>query len=590
MDKPQDHEESNPELDLNRRQFLGGVGGVTATLAGGLTGISALSGLTSEEGVAEAALIGPLSPADRASEAKAIRKEAADAEKALGVPATPTNGDEETYTNFIGNYHKCLPHDSITGLVDPAAYNALTGAIQMGTFAAFDAVPLGVPNQNRLLNPLGANAFGMAGPDAQAVGTPAPPSVASAALAADAAEVYWMALARDVSFADYGTSSVIADACADLNNLPGYAGPKDPSTNLVTPQVLFRMNSPGVLDGPMVSQFLLRNWVFDASTITPFVITSLPGEDYMTQWNEWLAIQNGAFAVGGLNPILDGTLRLPRNARDVGMVSAFDRVYTIYLRAAHILQNFCNFSTGANCDLAHPYRNTTKQAGFTTFGLAWLFENLASVGRSEQNTWWSKWNVHRFVRPEEYGGLVQSNLADGASHPIHSDLTSVSTVLPRIFAANAARNAARGLSGGGTYLLSQGLRSGCPAHPSFPAGHAFSAGACVTFLKAFVLETRMWTGVLPTVKPNADGTATVPYVVGVDGPALTLVGELNKLAHNLTYGRSMIGIHFRADNDAGLLQGEEVAIRTLREQMATYPEPFTGFTLTKFDGTTIVIS
>ena len=88
------------------------------------------------------------------------------------------------------------------------------------------------------------------------------------------------------------------------------------------------------------------------------------------------------------------------------------------------------------------------------------------------------------------------------------------------------------------------------------------------------------------MQPRRDGTAVVPYRVGIDGPPLTIQGELNKLAHNLSLGRDMSGVHWRADDIEGNRQGEEVAIRILREARATYPESFAGFALTKFDGTT----
>lgn len=392
-----------------------------------------------------------------------------------------------------------------------------------------------------------------------------------------------MALTRDIPFPNYPTDPTIADACADLSNLPGYKGPKD--GGVVTPQVLFRWQAPGVLDGPMTSQFLLRNWVFDGVTVTGRVNTAAVGGDFMTEWNEFLAVQNGGG--GNATPPLDAVLRFPRSGRDLAMVAAFDKIYTAYLKACHILLQFpVNFATGAFLDAAWPYKPGGKMAGFGTFGLAWLIENVASVGKGERHTWYQKWNVHRTVRPEAYGGLVHKAVAEGFSLPIHSDLTDVSTVLPRVFAANQARNAARGLGAVGTYLLSQHLRLGCPTHPSYPAGHAFSAGACVTFLKAVVDEAAILPG---PVKPSADGTTTSAYVVGVDGPALTVGGELNKLAHNLSFGRDMSGIHWRSDDVAGLRQGEEVAIRYLREQKATYAEPFTGFSLTKFDGTTIII-
>ena len=57
------------------------------------------------------------------------------------------------------------------------------------------------------------------------------------------------------------------------------------------------------------------------------------------------------------------------------------------------------------------------------------------------------------------------------------------------------------------------------------------------------------------MKASRDGLATEPYQVGVDGPALTLGGELNKLAHNLSFGRDMSGVHWRADDVQGNLQG-----------------------------------
>lgn len=61
-------------------------------------------------------------------------------------------------------------------------------------------------------------------------------------------------------------------------------------------------------------------------------------------------------------------------------------------------------------------------------------------------------------------------------------------------------------------------------------------------------------------------------MAGVDGPPLTLGGELNKLAHNLSIGRDMSGVPWRADDVEGNRQGEEVAIRLLREEKKGMPE------------------
>jgi hypothetical protein len=214
---------------------------------------------------------------------------------------------------------------------------------------------------------------------------------------------------------------------------------------------------------------------------------------------------------------------------------------------------------------------------------------LGLVGRAhqaERHTWYNKWQVHRFLRPEVFAGRVHNVKTGAASYPVHPRLLG-SPVLDRIFTYNQMVNGRRGLGGGtGTFLLPILFPQGSPTHPSFPAGHAFSAGACVTVLKAWFREDFL---IPDPMKPKRDGSGLEPYVVGRDGPPLTLGGELNKLAHNLSMGRDMSGVHWRADDVQGNREGEEVAIRLLREARATYPESFDGFTLTKFDGTTVTV-
>jgi len=123
---------------------------------------------------------------------------------------------------------------------------------------------------------------------------------------------------------------------------------------------------------------------------------------------------------------------------------------------------------------------------------------------------------------------------------------------------------------------------GCPTHPAYGAGHATVAGACVTMLKAFFDESF----VLPeTVVPTDDGLALATF----QGPALTVGGELNKLAYNVANGRNIAGVHWRSDATESLKLGEEVAIRFMREEKSCFNETFTGFSLTKFDGTTITV-
>ena len=90
------------------------------------------------------------------------------------------------------------------------------------------------------------------------------------------------------------------------------------------------------------------------------------------------------------------------------------------------------------------------------------------------------------------------------------------------------------------------------------------------------------------MQPNADGTALVPYD-GDDAGQLTIGGELNKIASNVALGRNIACVHWRSDATESLKLGEEVAIRLLREQKGTYNEAFSGFKLTKFDGSPVVV-
>ncbi len=123
---------------------------------------------------------------------------------------------------------------------------------------------------------------------------------------------------------------------------------------------------------------------------------------------------------------------------------------------------------------------------------------------------------------------------------------------------------------------------GCPTHPSYPAGHAAIAGACVTVLKAFFNESF----VLPQpVAASPDGLSLLPY----KGTNLTVGGELNKLASNIFLGRNTAGVHWRSDGIEGLTLGEAVAVGILRDLRATYSESFGGSKLTAFDGSTLVV-
>jgi hypothetical protein len=140
-------------------------------------------------------------------------------------------------------------------------------------------------------------------------------------------------------------------------------------------------------------------------------------------------------------------------------------------------------------------------------------------------------------------------------------------VLPAIFAQH------------GSHLLPMPFPEGSPMHPSYGAGHATVAGACVTILKAFFDETCK----LPfAFRANpADNGATLEHLPVFDD-TLTVGGELNKICSNISNGRDMAGVHYFTDYIESNRLGEKIACGILEEQAVCYPEDF-SMTFTSFD-------
>lgn len=205
-----------------------------------------------------------------------------------------------------------------------------------------------------------------------------------------------------------------------------------------------------------------------------------------------------------------------------------------------------------------------------TFGNVDLQVRVAKAAQyALDHAWYQKWLVHRRLRPEAFGGRIHNVKTAATNYPIN----------PEILASDALT---RTFSRFGTYLLPQAFPEGAPNHPAYPSGHAVYIGAEVTMLKAFLKEDF----VIPNPQvASADGLTLQPY----SGATLTVGNELNKLAWNVALGRNFGGVHYRSDAREGILLGEQVAIRLMQDLKTLYTEPFGGFALTKFDGTTITI-
>src|SRR5215213_6210517 len=549
-------------LPPTRRTFLTRVG--AATIAAGVIGVEPL--LQTERSQAHAAD----GSNQRANDCAKLRRDAAMA-GLQGTPQNlqhPNNEDENLYPNKIGNYSKGLPHND-DGTVVLSAYNALVNALHTGRPVDFDAIPLG--GTRGFTNPQSGLAFDMQGPDAHALVQAPAPAFASREQAAEISENYWMALLRDVPYSQYSTNPIANAAAADLTLYGSdFTGPK--SGGAVTTATLFRGLTPGDRVGPHLSQFFYQDCNFGANKVEQKITTTVPGVNYMTDFATWLAVQRG-IAQGP--DAFDPVPRYMRNGRDVGQWVHIDVLFQAYFQAFLILAG-----AGAPFDDANPYNNNPTQIGFGTFGEPHLATLLCEVStRALKAVWYQKWFVHRRLRPEAMAERVHRTLFAGAGYPVHTEILN---------SFNDA-NRLKGFMSAGNALLPMAFPEGSPTHPAYGAGHATVAGACVTILKAWFNETTRLIDIgLDPVQPTADGLSLVPYT-GADAGDLTVGGELNKTASNVALGRNTAGVHWRSDATESMKLGEAIAIGILKDQRSCYNEVFNGFSLTKFDGTTIVV-
>ena len=455
------------------------------------------------------------------------------------------------------------------GQVNLSSFDSLTRALTYKNTNYFEEIKLG--GSRKLVNPQAGLCYDLEGIDSHASFIVKPPSFSSDEMSGEIVENYWMALCRDVNFLDYSTNLTITRAITDLNNRIVFKGPKN--NNLVTVGTIFRGVTPGELIGPYISQFFYLPIPFGPQQINQKMKTYTPNINFMTSYSNWYRIQNGDNPIE--NPVYDPVLRYIRNGRDLSQWVHMDVLYEAYFNAMLILMTVpseASQNVGIGCPLnpTNPYINSITQEGFATFGGPHISTLVTEVAnRALKHTWYQKWFVHLKARPEAVGGCIHLNKIGSANFPISSDLQT-STVFQEVFNLY------------GTYLLPMAFAEGSPLHPSYPAGHATVAGACITILKAFFDENY----VIPNPKvPSSDGLSLVDYI----GDPLTVGHELNKICSNVSLGRNHAGVHYRSDATESQKMGEDFAISVLRDQKYIYSENFIGWKFTKFDGTLVEI-
>jgi len=508
-----------------------------------------------------------------------IRLSAAIAQAQVPIPSHQTNGDQQRYPDGSATYTKVVLQDSI-GLVNPTAYKSFTTALASGKPSDFENILIG---GTRTLNgPQGGLAFTLEGTDSHQFGSspsphnqetevvvPPPPAFSSPAWGTELTELYWCSLLRDTAFTDYTTSPVAAAACAELTSMPTYAGPRARSGQ-VTPQLLFRGYFPGETLGPYISQLMITPSVFGALPMTNQFITYQAGLDYMLDPVSFLQVQNGIDT--GQRDQTDPTVRFLHNGRGLAAFTHVDVLYQAYFIAFLVMNTL-----GVPLNPGNPYTTSRTQNGFDTLGGPDIAATIGEVAARVLDTvWYQKWFVHLRPRPESSGGIVyltKTNQLGTVQVRLNNNVLN-SQALKASYEAN------------NSWFLSQPFPEGSPAHPAYPTGHGTCAGACITILKFFFDGNY----VIPNpLVPTPDGLSVNPYT-GSDAGSLTINGELNKLAHNISFGHGIHGgIHWRSDTDYSILLGEAFAISFLQDKIRVYNERLTVH-LTKLDGSIATIS
>lgn len=442
------------------------------------------------------------------------------------------------------------------------------------------------------------------------------------------------------------TNSHITGSIGRLNSLDAMGDQREQRPRKVNGdgdldrQTVFRGSSPGVEVGPYLSQFLLLGnegngnsgsaaeglITYGTLQVDQKVPIATPGADYMVTMPTYVAVQRGlrpageTYVPGSASPA--GTPRPARRfiktPRDLATYVHYDALYEAYLNAGLILLGmeapfdpaFDQLSGGgAGSNNGVTRRNAS---GFALYGGPHILTLVTEVAtRALKAVRFQKFNNHLRLRPEALAARIElerlrstGSLSTAAAQSIPAALTADIAGFSQALINNGTLGAISSGPGAGTHFLPMAFPEGSPMHPAYGAGHATVAGACVTILKAFfdtssilvkrpnhsAVFKRWEAGDRPIayrapVNDSADLLDdSIPPVPSNPEQFLTLEGELNKLAANISIGRDMAGVHFFSDYYDSLRMGEEIALGILEEQALTYStDPFV-LSVPTFDG------
>jgi hypothetical protein len=380
------------------------------------------------------------------------------------------------------------------------------------------------------------------------------------------------------------------------------------------------------------------------------VPVATPCLDYMTTMKSYVSVQRGLKQARERYVLVSGSgdSTLPRpqrrfisTPRDLATYVHYDALYEAYLNACLILLSMETpfdpaFDQLSGRGLSAGSAERRRQAaGFALWGGPHILTLVTEVAtRALKAVRFQKFNNHVRLRPEALAARIELSrrvgLPDTDSKHVKDSLVPkilkdhVAGLLSSLTsnadsAGKSTLSAVQAGQGNGTYFLPMAFPEGSPMHPSYGAGHATVAGACVTILKAFFDTSAVLvrtpenpdTGKYESfafrrLDPDQDqetGAFRAPALSSGSGSvpsgklqwtksstwALTLEGELNKLAANISIGRDMAGVHYFTDYYDSVRMGEAIALSILEEQALTYLTDPCVMSVPTFDGSVVRI-
>lgn len=514
--------------------------------------------------------------------------------------------DLTTYTDASGDvwypylFGKTLSHNNTTGLISKADGDKLISAISSGTIEDINNITLhDHPNRTRKLEGLTTlHSYNLVGNDPVMHDLPE-----SAEFAIDSSknlfemmEVYAKSLTRDIPFHMYETDA--SNIITALNNFEAADITCPTNNGVIDSTYLFRGKGSDEEYGPYISQFLLLPFNYGNLRVDQKYKVETDSNSGLTM-SSWLDVQNG---VQGNNSMFETSYNYVHNGRVLGSKVHMDPLFQFYYDAALIaMQNNISPSAWSN-------DNTTA---WTDGGGPCLLASVAEVALGALRVaWYQKYGLTMKIRPE----VLAQRITLGANNDdlkmgipkLNKIISCISgnEILDLVDDKNKQVLMDNSMTSdvSNNYYLNLQFAEGSPTHPSLPAGHAVVAGACVTVLKAMLNthdennDKRKWqndNSIMRDTKVSLNGTELVDFS-GSDVGDMTIVGELNKLASNVSLGRDFAGVHYRCDGDWGIVSGEEYAISYLVDKAlelhASKNSAFTGWILEKMNGNMVRIT